>query len=308
MPFDIFSTDSTKISEREPKVELPPFREPEESANQGNYVATEELKDAVNVALLLGQPLLLTGEPGTGKTKLADYIAWQLELDCYKFYTKSTSVSKDLFYRYDSLRHFHDAQLKEKGEIETRNYVEYQALGQAIVHSEAKRSVVLIDEIDKAPRDFPNDVLNELENMEFTIKETGDHYIANKGNRPVVIITSNSEKNLPDAFLRRCVFYNIPFPDKNTLMAIVNSRVPLTTAFRDRMLEAAIDHFLQIRTLGLRKKPATAELLSWIHVLNHLQLDTNAPIDAQIARLKQTFSILAKTQDDIVKIQSSFRK
>ena len=163
--------------------------------------------------------------------------------------------------------------------------------------------VVLIDEIDKAPRDFPNDVLNELENMEFHVRETGDHYEATIANRPIIIITSNSEKNLPDAFLRRCVFFHIPFPDKaDDLIQIVNNRVPLSDDFRTRMLRAAVDHFLEIRALGLRKKPATAELLSWIHVLNNLELKPDVELRDQIEALQQSYAILAKTQDDLHKI------
>lgn len=304
MKFQIYTNDKTTISERTPKVTLPSYQKSEAYNNPRNYVASEELKNAINVAIALGQPLLLTGEPGTGKTQLANNMAWQLEVGCHKFHTKSTSTAKDLFYRYDSLRHFHDAQVKAKTELNTKNYIEFQALGKSIAQSAQQRSVVLIDEIDKAPRDFPNDVLNEIDNMEFTIRETGQQYVVKNNNRPIVVITSNSEKNLPDAFLRRCVYFNIPFPNKATLIEIVNSRLPLSPAFQERMLDAAIDHFIQIRALGLRKKPATAELLSWIHILNGLDLNTAIPIDQQIKELKQTYSILAKSQDDFEKIHS----
>ncbi|MFK7908957.1 MAG: AAA family ATPase, partial [Chitinophagales bacterium] len=253
----------------------------------------------VNVALAPGQPLLLTGEPGTGKTQLASSIAHQLGISLLKFYTKTTSTARDLFYRYDSLRHFHDAQLKEKNKVNTGDYIELNALGQAIVNSHDMRSIVLIDEIDKAPRDFPNDVLNELENMAFRIRETGKEYQTKEGNRPIVIITSNSEKNLPDAFLRRCIFYHIPFPNADLLKRIVNSRVALNEQFQNEMLDTAIEHFEDLRAKKLRKKPATAELLSWIHVLNSLNISPDASLPDEIKKLKMTYTILAKNQDDL---------
>jgi MoxR-like ATPase len=301
MTFKLYDRESKKLSERS-KEPLPPYQRIGGKEDGSQYIASEGLSSAVNVALALGQPLLLTGEPGTGKTRLANSIAFQFDLELHKFHTKSTSIARDLFYRYDSLRHFHDAQLKEKGKINTEDYIELEALGQAIVDSHKKRSVVLIDEIDKAPRDFPNDVLNELENMEFTIKETGQHYKVNEPNRPILVITSNSEKNLPDAFLRRCVFYHIPFPDKDMLTTIVNTKIPLSKDFRDNMLSGAIDYFLAIRKMGLRKKPATAELLAWIHVLNNLQLNPRTNVEAEVEQLKKTYSILAKTQEDLQKM------
>jgi len=295
--FQLYNSNGETLSER--NLKLPPYSKIKGIDAPKGYIASQPLTDAVNVALALGQPLLLTGEPGTGKTQLASSIAHQLGLSLLKFYTKTTSTARDLFYRYDSLRHFHDAQLKEKNNVNTSSYIELNALGQAIVNSHDMRSIVLIDEIDKAPRDFPNDVLNELENMAFRIRETGKEYQTNEGNRPIVIITSNSEKNLPDAFLRRCIFYHIPFPNADLLKRIVNSRVLLNEQFRNEMLDAAIEHFEDLRAKKLRKKPATAELLSWIHVLNSLNISPDASLPAEIKKLKMTYTILAKNQDDL---------
>ncbi len=300
--FQIYNKQGQTLKER--KLHLPPYSKIKGIDTPKGYIASQPLTDAVNVALTLGQPLLLTGEPGTGKTQLANSIAYQLGLPLLKFHTKTTSFARDLFYRYDSLRHFHDAQLKEKSTIDTNDYIELNALGQAIINSGDIRSVVLIDEIDKAPRDFPNDVLYELENMAFHIRETGKSFETKEKNRPIVIITSNSEKNLPDAFLRRCIFYHIPFPSATLLKQIVNSRVTLSTAFKNSMLDAAIAHFEDLRAMKLRKKPATAELLSWIHVLNSLDIPPESDVPAEIQKLKMTYTILAKNQDDLEMMRS----
>ena len=222
--FEIYKGDGSTIQDR--KISLPAFEKMSRTEAPQGYVAAPALRDAVNVSIALGQPLLLTGEPGTGKTRLAFSIAHELGLGAPRiFHTKTTSTARDMFYRYDSLGHFHDAQLKDTGKIDVRQYITYEALGQAIIDSKNKRSVVLIDEVDKAPRDLPNDVLNELENMQFTIKETGESFEAHESNRPIMILTSNSEKNLPDAFLRRVVYYHIPFPDKETLEKIITNRL-----------------------------------------------------------------------------------
>lgn len=301
--FHLYKGDGTTIENR--GMTLPPYDKITQIDKPQGYVAAPALRDAVNVAVALGQPLLLTGEPGTGKTRLAYSIAYELGLeDPLVFHTKTTSTARDLFYRYDSLAHFHDAQLKEKNDIDIRDYITFEAMGKAIIQSNEKRSIVLVDEIDKAPRDLPNDVLNELENMEFTVKETGEKYEANKPNRPILILTSNSEKNLPDAFLRRVVYYHIPFPDKETLTKIVTNRLALSEDFKNRMLSDAINHFVEIRkSKGLRKLPATAELLSWIHILDQHEIDINADIPAQINQLAMSYSILAKNKEDLEKLK-----
>lgn len=294
MPFNIYTPTNQTLSERSIKRALSDYQVQDVTDPEG-YIASEALADAVNVALALEQPLLLTGEPGTGKTRLARNIAYQLDVELYEFHTKSQSVARDLFYSYESLRHFHDAQLKDKAKLEVNDYVELEALGKAIAHSGEKGAVVLIDEIDKAPRDFPNDILNEIEKMRFRVKETKQSYeVKNRENRPIVVITSNSEKNLPDAFLRRCVFYHIPFPEEDILMKIVNSRLDLSDSFKEKMLEEAISHFVHIRkNKGMRKKPATAELLAWIHILDKLGVDMQ---DKE--KLRKSYSILAKNADD----------
>jgi MoxR-like ATPase len=282
-----------------------------------DYIADPGLVDAVNVALLLGQPLLLTGEPGTGKTQLAYSLAWELGLgEPLKFETKSTSVARDLFYTYDSLGRFQAAQsgTETAGPLA---YMSYSALGLAILlanepsavadylppgfqHGGQQRSIVLIDEVDKAPRDFPNDILNELEQLYFRIPELGNVRIEmNPEAQPVVIITSNSEKNLPDAFLRRCVYYNIPFPEKPELEHIVACRLGEHAGGSSPFLSQALDLFLELRKAsnGLRKRPATAELLGWLLAMREASGGAANPLENREIALK-TVSSLVKTEED----------
>jgi MoxR-like ATPase len=256
--------------------------------NPQKYQPDPGLVDAVNVALLLGQPLLLTGEPGTGKTQLAYSVAWQLGFaDApLKFDTKSTSTGRDLFYGYDMLGRFHAAQTN-RGSQENLDYITYNALGIALLranpenevghlipkgfkHGGQRRSIVLIDEIDKAPRDFPNDILNEVEGMYFKIPELENAEVkVRESLRPILILTSNSEKHLPDAFLRRCIYYNIPFPKKNALRQIVEARMDSFNSENAAWLSTALELFYELRepNTGLIKKPATAELLGWLATL-----------------------------------------
>lgn len=305
---EYYTDNITKIKAQ--RASLPPFKVDNRLNDPSFYIPTPALKNAVNVALMLGQPLILTGEPGTGKTQLANSVAWQLGLDKpYRFNTKSASKAMDLFYRYDSLRHFHAAQIKSSQEEATaKRFISLQALGKAIAEAHIKRSVVLVDEIDKAPRDFPNDLLREFEHYRFTIMETGENYpnsaheAAAKANRPILIITSNSEKNLPNAFLRRCIFYHIPFPDKELLSKIVHNRINLSNEFKERSLQYAIEHFETIRGMGLRKKPATAELLAWIHVLQLNKIDLQNKNQTELEKIKMSYSVLAKNQDDLEKL------
>jgi len=290
-----------------------------------HYMPDEGLVDAVNVALILRQPLLLTGEPGTGKTQLAYNVAWQLGLqEPLQFEAKSTSVSRDLFYTFDNIGRFQAAQTADTT-IDPREFIQFNALGKAILHTlspeqaarittaadslpqTAARSIVLIDEIDKAPRDFPNDILNELENLYFRIPELGGETVhANPDLPPIVIMTSNSEKSLPDPFLRRCIFYNIPFPKSKRLEEIVLSRVVGLDSGKDGALTGMLDFYGQLRQdgAGLRKKPGTAELLNWATALVAAGIDAKQPFKSQINGLAdRTLSTLSKDSDDQEKVR-----
>jgi len=296
------------------------------------YLADEGLIDAVNVALLLGRPLLLTGEPGTGKTQFASSLAWELGLgEPLIFGTKSTSTAGDLFYTYNALGRFHAAQVGE-GSRRGLDYLTYNALGLAILlaqpaeavrhllpegfaHGGRRRSVVPIDEVDKAPRDFPNDILNEVEGMYFHIPELGGVEVrADPAWRPILVLTSNSEKDLPDGFLRRCIYYNIPFPDHERLMRIVAARLGPFEGRDGRFLTDALDLFERLRdpTAGLRKRPATAELLDWLEALDHTTPRDGNPLDGppeQVAGLvARTASALVKTADDHERVREIVRR
>ncbi|HTG15662.1 MAG TPA: MoxR family ATPase [Blastocatellia bacterium] len=311
--FQLYRGDGTTIAAR--GLRVPPFQRITSLDDPAHYLAEQGLRDAVNVALTLGQPLLVTGEPGTGKTQLAGSIAYELALPApLRFQTKTTSNAKDLFYRYDALGHFHDAQF-QKEESLVQNYITYEALGLAILLSmnpaEANsslpapmrdkgpiRSVVLIDEIDKAPRDLSNDVLNEIETMSFTVTETGTTFSADQSYRPILVLTSNSEKNLPDAFLRRCVFYHISFPQRERLTEIVQGRLRFNSDFTPQMVDHAIRHFEEIRELALKKKPATAEFLAWMRILEKMNIDVNNLKPGEVEALAFSYSILAKSNED----------
>jgi MoxR-like ATPase len=300
-------------------IKLAPSRR-DRQINPAGYRPDPGLVDAVNVALVLGQPLLLTGEPGTGKTQLARHVAWELGFDePLMFETKSTNTARDLFYSYDTLGRFHAAQIKQ-GSQNSLDYITYNALGIAILRSQAeenvskwlpqgfehggrRRSVVLIDEVDKAPRDFPNDLLNEVDNMYFKVPELGNEPIeAGKEMRPVLIITSNSEKHLPDAFLRRCVYYHIPFPDRARLTDIILNRVDHFKGPDDPLLSEALDFFARLRepNSGLHKPPATAELLGWLISLAAHGLKPDQSLRAHGEIAKSTLNALVKSSDDQV--------
>jgi MoxR-like ATPase len=318
--FELYSGNGATLSSR--GLVLPSFTMLDQLDDPRLYLAAKPLRDAVNVALALGQPLLLTGEPGTGKTQLAFSLAYELNLPPpLVFNTKTTSTAMDLFYRYDALRHFHDAQFQKSG-VTVETYITYEALGLAILLSKKPteadrhlpdnlkcsgptRSVILIDEVDKAPRDLSNDVLNEIESMSFTVKETGQKFSADVEFRPIVILTSNSEKNLPDPFLRRCVFYHIPFPSSERLRQIVELRLSPSNSFTSQMLEGAIRHFEKIRTLPLRKKPATAECLAWLRVLQRMSIDVGVLKPGQAEALVFSYAALAKTREDLALLERS---
>lgn len=283
------------------------------------YLADPGLVDAANVALVLGQPLLLTGEAGAGKTQFASNLAWELDLgEVLKFETKSTSVARDLFYTYDAIKRFQDSQAGGPKPENALPYIDYQALGRAILRTRARgeiqayvtdefkdepekaRSVVLIDEIDKAPRDFPNDILNEIEQAYFRIPEIGNQKVAaNTQLPPVVVITSNSEKDLPDAFLRRCIYYHIPFPNPERMRQIVENRLGAYVTGTDGFVDDALSLFYTLRAAqgGLRKNPSTAEMLGWMLALKEMAPGHKNPL-ADPEMIERGLSTLIKNTAD----------
>jgi MoxR-like ATPase len=295
-------------------VPLPAFNRSRQRDPAG-YLPDKGLIDAVNVALLLGQPLLLTGEPGTGKTELARHLAHTLGLgEPLKFETKSNSTARDLFYTYDAVGHFRAGQAGAAGSA--LSYLRWNALGEAILqsrekaeierwltagfeHTGARRSVVLIDEIDKAPRDFPNDLLNEVEHLYFRVPELGNEkFDANLAHRPILVLTSNSEKHLPEAFLRRCIYYDIEFPTGERLSEIVMRRVGGVADEKAPLMVEGIALFEHLRHSGLRKAPATAELIDWLTALHQMGARLDQPLRAQADKLEQSLGALIKNKED----------
>ncbi|MFC2967485.1 AAA family ATPase [Acidimangrovimonas pyrenivorans] len=226
-----------------------------------DYVATDDLTLAVNAAVTLERPLLVKGEPGTGKTELARQVAASLDLPILEWHIKSTTRAQQGLYEYDAVSRLRDSQLGDERVHDIGNYIKKGKLWQAF---EAEgRVVLLIDEIDKADIEFPNDLLQELDRMEFHVYETGETVRAQ--HRPIVIITSNNEKELPDAFLRRCFFHYIRFPDADTMRKIVEVHHP---GIKDALLTTALTQFYELReTPGLKKKPSTSEVLDWLKLL-----------------------------------------
>jgi len=227
----------------------------------GNYVATEDLRVAVNAAITLERPLLIKGEPGTGKTVLAHEMSRSLGVPLLEWHIKSTTKAQQGLYEYDAVSRLRDSQLGDERVHDIANYIRRGKLWESFVADE--RPVLLIDEIDKADIEFPNDLLQELDRMEFYVYETGETIRAR--HRPIVVITSNNEKELPDAFLRRCFFHYIRFPEADTMQAIVDVHFP---GLKKRLLQEALSIFYDIRDVpGLKKKPSTSELLDWIKLL-----------------------------------------
>ena len=226
-----------------------------------DYIADKDLMVAVNAAIALERPLLVKGEPGTGKTELARQVAAALGLDMIEWSIKSTTKAQQGLYEYDAVSRLRDSQLGDARVNDVGNYIRQGKLWQAF--AAGRKTVLLIDEIDKADIEFPNDLLQELDRMEFHVYETGETVKA--AVRPIVIITSNNEKELPDAFLRRCFFHYIRFPDADTLTRIVEVHYP---GIKQALIRSALTQFYEIReTPGLRKKPSTSEALDWIRLL-----------------------------------------
>ena len=226
-----------------------------------DYIATEDLKVAVNAAIVLERPLLIKGEPGTGKTVLAEQISKALDAPLLTWHIKSTTKAQQGLYEYDAVSRLRDSQLGDNKVSDIKNYIKRGKLWEAF--KAERRPVLLIDEIDKADIEFPNDLLLELDRMEFHVYETGETIKAEK--RPILIITSNNEKELPDAFLRRCFFHYIKFPDAETMGAIIDVHYP---GIKKRLVEEALRIFFDMREVpGLKKKPSTSELLDWLKLL-----------------------------------------
>jgi MoxR-like ATPase len=225
------------------------------------YIVSDALRDAVNVSVALGRPLLVRGEPGTGKTVLAANVAEALGLRLIRWFIKSTTKAREGLYIYDTVQRLHDSRFGDRDVRDIRQYIELGPLGEAFRSTE--RVVLLIDEIDKADLEFPNDLLNELDEMRFVIAETGEEVVA--AHRPIVIITSNNEKELADAFLRRCVFHFIEFPDPELMARIVAVHHP---DLERKLLARCLERFYWLReNLELRKPPSTSELIDWIAAL-----------------------------------------
>ncbi len=300
------------------------------------YIVDEGLQNAAEVAYALRQPLLLMGEPGTGKTRFAQKLAHELAKKNTEtnlgfadkplvFNTKTNSTARDLFYTYDALAHFQSANIRrEAGQAvaDTADFIALQALGKAIAMTkpdavthprlreglvlQPRGSVVLIDEIDKAPRDFPNDILHEIDHQEFSIRELNNLILQRDAAFPIVVVmTSNSEKNLPDAFLRRCVFYHIPFPEPAQLMNIAKTQLAEANTFTDAFLTQLIERFGELRKRATRKAPGTAELIAWLRVLGVHEVN-NADTPENRQKLRNNLSILIKTKEDLDAVSGIF--
>ncbi|MDX7899643.1 AAA family ATPase [Aeromonas media] len=263
-------------------------------AGSDRYLASASLSMAVNAAIVLEKPLLIKGEPGTGKTVLAEAVAESLGADLISWHIKSTTRAQQGLYEYDAVARLRDSQLGDPRVGDINHYIRRGKLWQAFAASQ--RPVLLIDEIDKADIEFPNDLLLELDRMEFDVYETGERVKARQ--RPVVIITSNNEKELPDAFLRRCFFHYIRFPDKAEMQAIVQLHHP---DLKESLLGEAMDLFFELRNVeGLRKKPSTSELLDWIRLLLADEIAPEALRSREPGKLVPAlYGALLKTEQDL---------
>lgn len=263
-----------------------------------NYIVSAELALAVNAAISLEKPLLIKGEPGTGKTKLAEQLAESLGTELIQWHIKSTTKAQQGLYEYDAVSRLRDSQLGDSRVHDIKNYIKPGKLWSAF--TAAKRPVLLIDEIDKADIEFPNDLLHELDQMAFDVYETGESIKAKV--RPIVIITSNNEKELPDAFLRRCFFHYIRFPDSQTLSAIVDVHLPgLTPA----LLNQALELFFGLRDMPqLKKKPSTSELIDWLKLLLAEQIPAETLAQSkEKGGLMPLYGALLKNEQDVALVE-----
>lgn len=257
------------------------------------YVTTDDLNMAVNAAVTLERPLLVKGEPGTGKTLLAEQVADSLGKPLFQWHIKSTTKARHGLYEYDAVSRLRDSQLGEDKVQDIRNYIEKGPLWQAFDSDE--QAVILIDEIDKADIEFPNDLLQELDRMEFYVYETQETIKARV--RPVVIITSNNEKELPDAFLRRCFFHYIRFPDNETMERIVHVHFP---DIKKKLLKEALEVFYSLRDVnGIKKKPSTSELLDWIKLLVVEDIAPETLREDSSKAIPQLYGALLKNEQDV---------
>ena len=318
-PFHLVRPERRKPLEDREILRKRPFSKLDQSfqADARRFVPGDALATAINTAIALGEPLLITGEPGTGKTQAAYYAAWQLDLEpTIHFQVKSESTAKDLLYDFDMVRYFHDAHLAnvegDKGDcrpLDKRDYVEPRALWKAFEQAKEENlpRVLLIDEIDKAPRDFPNDLLHELDKMEFVVTETGQPPVsAPRELRPVVFITSNSERRLPEPFLRRCVYHHIRFDDDIVRRAVEVRRKDEFSNLTDSFLEMAMDRFLQIRDRCRRKPPATGEYIMWLRALSLAAGTYPDKFEKELARLPY-LGVLVKDHQDMEELGRSGR-
>ena len=258
------------------------------------YIATDDLMLAVNAAVTLQRPLLIKGEPGTGKTMLAEEVAKALGKTLIQWHIKSTTKAQQGLYEYDAVSRLRDSQLGDEKVKDIRNYIHQGMLWRAFDADE--QVVLLIDEIDKADIEFPNDLLRELDRMEFYVYETRETIVAR--HRPIIIITSNNEKELPDAFLRRCFFHYIRFPDRETMQQIVDVHYP---GLKKSLLKEALEVFFDIRDMpGLKKKPSTSELLDWIKLLVAEDIPPEALKAGDVAKLvPPLYGALLKNEQDV---------
>ena len=259
-----------------------------------NYVATDDLRIAVNAAIQLERPLLVKGEPGTGKTVLAQEVAKALDVELIEWHIKSTTKAQQGLYEYDAVSRLRDGQMGEERAKDVRNYIKKGKLWEAFTAE--KRPILLIDEIDKADIEFPNDLLQELDRMEFYVYETDETVKAKQ--RPIVIITSNNEKELPDAFLRRCFFHFIKFPDEQTMRDIVDVHFP---GIKKKLVADALTTFYSMREVpGMKKKPSTSELLDWLKLLMNEDVDLETLAEQDPEKLTPPLhGALLKNEQDV---------